>query len=148
MQAKNHLPHYLTPRLYRVSETWRLKPEVAIICRSLRPINIIVLEDLEEFTYGAIHETVSAGLDFMHCPLVLKVEDDLSFMSHGTAGAHECALRRKLVLMPTSFLARDLWKFVEKQLKRLHKYYLRDFEWGFLVPQPFHVPSTVLCNPS
>ena len=129
VQAKNHLPQSLEPRPYRVSGTWRLKSEAADKYESLRSINIILLDELEDFAYGAFHETVSAGFDLMHCRLALKVESNLSFSFHAAAGIRECALRRKLVLMPTSFQQRGLKQSVEKQFKRLHKYFLRDFDW-------------------
>ena len=129
VQAKNHLPQFLTPRPFRVSGSWRLKAEAADKYESLRSINIILLDQLEDFPYGAFHETVSAGFDLMHCRLALKVKSNLSFSFHAAAGIRECALRRKLVLMPTSFQQRCLKKSVEKQFKRLYKYYLRGFDW-------------------
>ena len=126
-EAKKHLPHSLTPRPFRISATWKLTSKAERTHRSLRPINIIVLEDLEEFAYGAFSKTVSAGFDLKHCRLALQVEDDLRFSFHAEAGDRACAEQRKLVLLPPSFQERTEKKSVEKQLERLHKYFLRGF---------------------
>jgi len=128
-EAKNHLPHSLTPRPFRISATWKLTSKAENTHRSLRPINIILLDELEEFAYGAFSKTVSAGFDLKHCRIALQVEDDLSFSFHAEAGDRACAEQRKLVLLSPSFQERTEKKSVEKQLQRLHKYYLRGFAW-------------------
>ena len=65
----------------------------------------------------------------MNCSLAFKVKSNMSFSFYAAAGIRECALWRKLVLIPTSFEQCCLKKSVKKQFKRLYKYYLRGFDW-------------------
>ena len=126
-EAKNNLPHSLIPRSYRISATWTLTSKAEHTYQSLRPINIIVLKDLGDFAYGDFSKMVSAGFDLKHCRLALQVEEDLRYSFHAEDDDRACAEQRKLVLLSSSFKECTEKRSVEKELGRLHKYFLRGF---------------------